>query len=96
MATIPIIANVLLMDDISNGLAPIMTQAFSNIILNLKKQGYTIILGACSLDFCIPLADRFYVMENGQITDTFSIDALPARKARLRTLLAGSSRHSTH
>lgn len=89
-------ANVLLMDNISDGLAPIMTQAFSNLILNLKQRGYTLIVGACSMDFCAPLADRFYVMENGQIIDTFSIDVLPARRASLHALLAGSTYYDSH
>lgn len=89
-------ANVLLMDDISDGLAPVMAQAFSNMILNLKKHGYTIILGARHLDFCAPLADRFYVIENGQITDSFDAGALASRSVRLRSLLASHSPHNTH
>lgn len=70
-------ASVLLMDDISDGLSPLMIQAFSSMIGQLKKQGYTIILGARRLDFCTTLADRFYVLENGQVTDTFGPDELP-------------------
>lgn len=88
-------ANVLLMDDISDGLAPVMTQTFSNMIVNLKRRGYTLIVGARRLDFCARLADRFYVIENGQITDTFAIEALPAREAGLHALL-GSAQHDTH
>lgn len=81
---------VLLMDDLSNGLAPVMAQAFSNLILNLKQRGYTIIIGARDVDFCAALADRFYLIENGSITDTFNADALERRKSRLRTSLMGS------
>ncbi len=81
-------ASVFLMDDISDGLAPVMTQAFSNLILSLKKQGYTIIMGERNINFCSGLADRFYVMQNGQITDTFCADELPSRSAGLRTLLS--------
>lgn len=83
-------ASVLLMDDISDGLAPVMEHAFSNLILNLKKQRYTIIIGARDVDFCANLADRFYVIENGRITDTFSANGLSARQPRLRMLLVGS------
>lgn len=89
-------ANVLLMDDISDGLAPMMTQAFSNLILNLKQRSYTLIVGAGTLDFCTALADRFYVIESGQITDTFPVGELPARRAGLHALLAGSNQRDTH
>lgn len=80
-------ASVLLMDDIFDGLAPVMILAFSTMILNLKKQGYTIIMGARRLDSCAALADRFYVMQDGHVTDTFTANELPSRRTRLRTLL---------
>lgn len=83
-------ANVLLMDNVSQGLAPAMTRVFSEMLLNLKKHGYTIIMGARDLDFCAPLADRFYVIENGQITDTFGIDELGMRSTQLHKLMNGT------
>lgn len=89
-------ANVLLMDDISDGLAPMMTQTLSSMILNLKRRSYTLIVGSSNLDFCATLADRFYVIERGQITDSFSITDLPARRAGLHALLAGSRQRDAH
>ena len=81
-------ANVLLMDDITDGLAPVMTQAFLNIILNLKRLGYTIVMGEPNIEFCAQLADRFYVMQDGQVTDTFTQHELAARQETLHALLA--------
>lgn len=88
-------ASVLLMDDISDGLAPMMTQAFSDMFLKLKERGYALIIGSGSLDFCASLADRFYVMENGRIIDTFRACELTTREPRLRGLLAVTG-HDTH
>ena len=85
--------SVLLMDDVSDGLAPVMTRAFSDMILNLKKHGYTIIMGARDLDFCAPLADRFYVMENGLITEMLGVNELAERRAHLNVLL-GATTHN--
>ncbi|HLR77995.1 MAG TPA: ATP-binding cassette domain-containing protein [Burkholderiaceae bacterium] len=88
--------SVLLMDDISDGLAPVMTKSFSSLILNLKRQGYTVIIGSRCLDFCTGLADRFYVIENGRITDSFNAGGLHARIPRLRRLLGVGSFTEAH
>lgn len=87
-------ANVLLMDDITNGLAPVMVQALSSMILSLKQLGYTIIMGERQIEFATRLADRFYVIDGGEVVDTFSLDDLPIRHERLRSLLGAD--HETH
>lgn len=86
--------NVLLMDDITDGLAPVMVQAFSNMILNLKRLGYTIIMGERHIEFSAMLADRFYVIDAGQVIDTFSQNDLPTQQERVRLLLTDDARAS--
>lgn len=87
-------ANVLLMDDITDGLAPVMVHALYHMILSLKQLGYTIIMGERKIEFGARLADRFYVIDGGAVVDTFSTDDLPIRHERLSLLL--NADHETH
>lgn len=87
-------ANVLLMDDIADGLAPVMVQALSSMLLSLKRQGYTLIMGERKIDFGARLADRFYVIDGGGIIDTLSAGDLPDHMERLHILL--DTNHETH
>lgn len=80
-------ANMLLLDEISEGLAPVIVQALARMITTLKAKGYTIIMVEQNFHFAAPLADRFYVMEHGQIVEQFSAAELPAKQEVLNTLL---------
>lgn len=81
-------ANVLLMDDVFDGLAPVMAHAFSDLIRDLKQRDYTIIMAEPDTEYCAALADRFYVLEHGEVVDTFGPQDLHTRQEKLRTLLA--------
>ncbi len=80
-------AKILLLDEISEGLAPVIVQALARMITTLKSKGYTIIMVEQNFRFAAPLADRFYVMEHGQIVETFESSELEAKMPVLNTLL---------
>jgi branched-chain amino acid transport system ATP-binding protein len=60
-------AKLLLLDEISEGLAPIIVQGLAQTIRELRKRGYTIVMVEQNFRFAAPLADRFYIMERGRI-----------------------------
>ncbi len=60
-------ARVLLLDEISEGLAPVIVQALANAITELRRRNYTIVLVEQNLRFAAPLADRHLLMEHGRI-----------------------------
>lgn len=80
-------ANLLLLDEISEGLAPVIVQALARMIKTLKEKNYTIVMVEQNFHFAAPLADRFYVVEHGQIVEQFSSAELPARQEVLHALL---------
>jgi len=80
-------ARLLLLDEISEGLAPVIVQALARMITTLKGKGYTIVMVEQNFRFAAPLADRFYVVEHGQIVETISSRDLNARMPVLNELL---------
>ncbi len=80
-------ARLLLLDEISEGLAPVIVQALARMIVTLRAKGYTIVMVEQNFRFAAPLADRFYVMEHGQIVETFDAAALEEKMPVLRALL---------
>ena len=80
-------ANLLLLDEISEGLAPVIVQALGRMITALKARGYTIVMVEQNFRFAAPLADRFYVMEHGRIVETFDAPQLQAKMPVLNELL---------
>ena len=80
-------ARLLLLDEISEGLAPVIVQALARMITTLRAKGYTIVMVEQNFRFAAPLADRFYVMEHGQIVETFAASELDAKMPVLHTLL---------
>ncbi len=80
-------ANLLLLDEISEGLAPVIVQALARMIMMLKSKGYTIIMVEQNFHFAAPLADRFYVMEHGKIVEHFESSELAAKQSVLKELL---------
>ncbi len=80
-------ARLLLLDEISEGLAPVIVQALARMITTLKAKGYTIVMVEQNFRFAAPLADRFYVMEHGQIVETFASSQLESKMPVLNELL---------
>ena len=80
-------AKLLLLDEISEGLAPVIVQALARMIVSLRAKGYTIVMVEQNFRFAAPLADRLYVMEHGQIVEQFSAEELEAKMPLLNTLL---------
>ncbi|WP_208513585.1 ABC transporter ATP-binding protein [Variovorax paradoxus] len=80
-------AKLLLLDEISEGLAPVIVQALARMITTLRSKGYTIVMVEQNFRFAAPLADRFYVMEHGCIALAFGADELEARMPVLTELL---------
>ncbi|MDB5800789.1 MAG: transporter ATP-binding protein [Rhodocyclales bacterium] len=80
-------ARLLLLDEISEGLAPVIVQKLAEVILTLKRSGYTILLVEQNFRFAAPLADRFYVMEHGKVVLEFAQAQLPAHMNTLNELL---------
>jgi len=80
-------AKLLLLDEISEGLAPVIVQALARMILSLKAKGFTIIMVEQNFRFAAPLADRFYVMEHGRIIEGFAANELQAKMPMLHEYL---------
>jgi branched-chain amino acid transport system ATP-binding protein len=80
-------ARLLLLDEMSEGLAPVIVQALARLITMLKGKGYTIVMVEQNFRFAAPLADRFYVMEHGQIATSFTAAHLQAKMPVLLELL---------
>ena len=80
-------ARLLLLDEISEGLAPVIVQGLARMITTLKGKGYTIVMVEQNFRFAAPLADRFYVVEHGQIVETFASSELSAKMPLLTELL---------
>lgn len=80
-------ARFLLLDEISEGLAPVIVQALARMIKSLKAKGYTIIMVEQNFRFAAPLADRFYVMEHGQIVEGFTSAELSDKMSMLSEYL---------
>jgi branched-chain amino acid transport system ATP-binding protein len=80
-------ARLLLLDEISEGLAPVIVQALSRTIQALRGKGYTIVMVEQNFRFAAPLADRFYVMEHGRIVEGFAAAELPGKMAMLHEYL---------
>jgi branched-chain amino acid transport system ATP-binding protein len=80
-------ARLLLLDEISEGLAPVIVQALGQMITTLKTKGYTIVMVEQNFRFAAPLADRFYVMEHGRIVATIAAAELQTSMPALTELL---------
>ncbi len=80
-------AELLLLDEITEGLAPVIVQTLGRVIRALKDKGYTIVLVEQNFRFAAPLADRHYVMEHGKIVQAFPAAELESKKAMLHEYL---------
>jgi branched-chain amino acid transport system ATP-binding protein len=80
-------AKFLLLDEPTEGLAPVIVQQIGEIIRTLKQRGFTILLVEQNFHFASTVADRHYVVEHGTVVDMIPNAALEANAAKLRTYL---------
>jgi branched-chain amino acid transport system ATP-binding protein len=80
-------ANLLLLDEPTEGLAPVIVQQIGATIAKLKQQGFTIVLVEQNFRFASSVADRHYVVEQGRVVDAILNDELDANIDKLHTYL---------
>ena len=80
-------ASFLMLDEPTEGLAPVIIQQIGHTISRLKKEGFTILLVEQNFRFASTVADRYYVVEHGKIIDGFSNAELPANMGKLHAYL---------
>ena len=80
-------ARLLLLDEISEGLAPVIVQKLGEVIRTLRAKGITVVLVEQNFRFAAPLADRFYVMEHGRIVKQFAQSELASQMGLLQEFL---------
>ncbi len=80
-------ANILLLDEITEGLAPVIVQKLAQVLQMLKERGLTILLVEQNFRFAAPIADRHYVMEHGHIVEEVKQHELAAKTDLLNTYL---------
>ncbi|MCO5101543.1 MAG: ABC transporter ATP-binding protein [Burkholderiaceae bacterium] len=80
-------AKMLLLDEISEGLAPVIVQSLARMIRLLREKGFTIVMVEQNFRFAAPLADRFYVMEHGRIVQSVEAVELEQKMGMLREYL---------
>ena len=80
-------AQLLLLDEISEGLAPVIVQALGRAIRTLRDKGLTIVMVEQNFRFAAPLADRFYIIEHGRVIERFAASELEARRGMLHEVL---------
>jgi branched-chain amino acid transport system ATP-binding protein len=80
-------ARFLMLDEPTEGLAPVIIQQIGRTISRLKAEGFTILLVEQNFRFAADLADRFYVVEHGQVIDTFASGELEANMEKLHQYL---------
>ncbi|MGP9812211.1 ABC transporter ATP-binding protein [Rhodopseudomonas sp. NSM] len=80
-------ARFLMLDEPTEGLAPVIIQQIGHTIARLKKEGFTILLVEQNFRFAATVADRYYVVEHGKIIDGFANSELDANMDKLHTYL---------
>ncbi len=80
-------ARLLLLDEPTEGLAPVIIQQIGKTIRTLKQQGFTILLVEQNFRFASTVADRYYVMEHGRVAESFNNDELDANLEKLHEYL---------
>ena len=81
-------AKLLLLDEPTEGLAPVIVDQIGDLIATLRQRGFTILLVEQNFDFASRLADRHYVIEHGTVVETLSREALAADPDRVHALLS--------
>jgi branched-chain amino acid transport system ATP-binding protein len=80
-------ANLLLLDEPTEGLAPVIVQRIGEVIRTLKSRGFTILLVEQNFHFAATVADRHYVMEDGRVVDTMSAADVAGNIGKLQAYL---------
>ncbi len=80
-------AKLLLLDEPTEGLAPVIVQRIGDVLLTLKQRGMTILLVEQNFRFAATVADRFYLVDHGRIVDSFHVSELPDRMSLLNETL---------
>jgi len=80
-------ARFLMLDEPTEGLAPVIIQQIGHTIARLKKEGFTILLVEQNFRFASTVADRYYVVEHGKIIDGFANSELAANMDKLHAYL---------
>lgn len=80
-------AKLLLLDEPTEGLAPVIVQRIGDVLLTLKQRGMTILLVEQNFRFASKVADRFYLVDHGRIIDSFHVSELPDRMSLLNETL---------
>ena len=80
-------ARLILLDEPTEGLAPVIIQRIGEVLQTLKQRGMTILLVEQNFRFASKVADRFYVVDHGQVIDTFDVADLPGRMSMLNEAL---------
>src|SRR5262249_36881648 len=77
-------ASLLLLDEPTEGLAPVIVQQIGAVLRRLKDRGFTILLVEQNFHFAATVADRHYIVEHGRVIDTIANDELDANVGKLR------------
>ncbi len=80
-------AQLLLLDEVSEGLAPVIVQKLGQVIGDLKSKGFTIVLVEQNFHFAAPLADRMYIVEHGQIATEIAQSEIETKQELLQEYL---------
>ncbi|MBD9375714.1 ABC transporter ATP-binding protein [Rhizobium sp. ARZ01] len=80
-------ADILLLDEISEGLAPVIVQTLGRVIQMLKARGFTILMVEQNFRFAAPLADRFFIVEHGRVVNVVQQSELAERMDEIRMFL---------
>src|ERR1700684_3258859 len=80
-------ARFLMLDEATEGLAPVIIQQIGHTIARLKSEGFTILLVEQNFRFAATVADRFFIVEHGKIIDGFAAAQLQANMGKLHTYL---------
>jgi len=80
-------ASLLLLDEPTEGLAPVIVQQIGDLIRTLKRKGFTVLLVEQNFRFASTIADRHYMVEHGQVIDTFQNAELPQHEDKLHEYL---------
>ncbi|MBQ8105720.1 MAG: ABC transporter ATP-binding protein [Afipia sp.] len=80
-------ARFLMLDEPTEGLAPVIIQQIGHMIKRLKAEGFTILLVEQNFRFASTVADRYYIVEHGKIIDAFANSELQANMEKLHTYL---------
>jgi len=80
-------AKLLLLDEITEGLAPVIVQKLGEVVTKLRASGFTIVLAEQNFHFAAPLADRHYIVDHGKIVEVVQRGELVEKTALLNKYL---------